>query len=238
MARRTLAGRYPPDASGRVTVVRMAEFAWSTMEPGRRIPFRVARTGPLISWPPPASPPCWERPLPRRPPGWCSTILKGPGRGRKRPARPVRQPLPLLRQCPGISHATRRARCSAMAEHFGANPHVIGWQIDNEYNRVCYCEQCQRHSSRQFLAEKYGSLEALNRTLVDALLEPDLFRLGADPHPGRPAQPRPDAGIQALRHRELPPVPAAAARLLRPHLHAGCLDHAQLHGLVRWLRPL
>jgi beta-galactosidase len=37
----------------------------------------------------------------------------------------------------------------------------IGWQIDNEYNRVCYCERCQRHF-QQYLANKYGSIEALN----------------------------------------------------------------------------
>ena len=39
----------------------------------------------------------------------------------------------------------------AMAERFGENPHVIGWQLDNEYNRVCYCEHCQRN-----FREAYG----------------------------------------------------------------------------------
>jgi beta-galactosidase len=31
-----------------------------------------------------------------------------------------------------------------MAERFSANPYIIGWQIDNEFNRYCYCSDCQR----------------------------------------------------------------------------------------------
>jgi beta-galactosidase len=38
---------------------------------------------------------------------------------------------------------------------------VIGWQLDNEYNRFCYCPRCQA-LFQKFLAERYGSLEALN----------------------------------------------------------------------------
>jgi beta-galactosidase len=48
-----------------------------------------------------------------------------------------------------------------MAERFGDSQHVVGWQIDNEYNRVCYCEHC-RELFRRYLAETYGSLEHLN----------------------------------------------------------------------------
>ena len=51
---------------------------------------------------------------------------------------------------------------SQLAEHFGPNPNVIGWQIDNEYNRVCYCDTC-REAFQQYLAEKYQTLEALNQ---------------------------------------------------------------------------
>jgi beta-galactosidase len=50
---------------------------------------------------------------------------------------------------------------SQLATHFGSNPNVIGWQIDNEYNRVCYCDTCQK-VFQQYLAEKYQTLEALN----------------------------------------------------------------------------
>jgi beta-galactosidase len=49
-----------------------------------------------------------------------------------------------------------------MGKHFGQNENVIGWQLDNEYSRVCYCERCS-NLFRQFLHERYGSLEELNR---------------------------------------------------------------------------
>jgi len=50
----------------------------------------------------------------------------------------------------------------AMAERFGGNPNVIGWQIDNEFNRVCYCERCQA-KFQEFLRDRYSSLDELNR---------------------------------------------------------------------------
>ena len=49
-----------------------------------------------------------------------------------------------------------------MAEHYGENPLVIGWQLDNEYNRVCYCERCKAQF-QQFLGEKYSTLDELNQ---------------------------------------------------------------------------
>jgi beta-galactosidase len=49
-----------------------------------------------------------------------------------------------------------------MARRFGNNPHVIGWQIDNELHGVeCYCSSCQ-HAFRVWLRKKYGSVEKLN----------------------------------------------------------------------------
>jgi len=48
-----------------------------------------------------------------------------------------------------------------MANAFGENPHVIGWQIDNEFSRVCYCPRCQR-LFQEYLAERFGTLEQLN----------------------------------------------------------------------------
>jgi beta-galactosidase len=48
-----------------------------------------------------------------------------------------------------------------MAKRFGTNPNVIGWQIDNEYNRICYCEQCAS-LFQMYLAQRYKTLEQLN----------------------------------------------------------------------------
>jgi len=49
----------------------------------------------------------------------------------------------------------------ALAEHFGSNPKVIGWQIDNEFNRYCYCSRCRR-LFQEYLVQRYGTLEQLN----------------------------------------------------------------------------
>ena len=57
----------------------------------------------------------------------------------------------------------------------------MGWQIDNELN----CETDEFYSEsdtlafREFLQEKYGTLEELNKRLGHPVLEPDLHRLGA-----------------------------------------------------------
>ena len=53
-----------------------------------------------------------------------------------------------------------------LAERYGNNPSVIGWQIDNEpghYGVMDYSENAQA-AFRRWLKEKYGSIEALNKT--------------------------------------------------------------------------
>ncbi|MCI9144194.1 MAG: beta-galactosidase [Lachnospiraceae bacterium] len=49
-----------------------------------------------------------------------------------------------------------------LAEKFAGHPGVIAWHISNEFGGACWCEKCQE-AFREFLKEKYGSLEALNR---------------------------------------------------------------------------
>ncbi len=54
------------------------------------------------------------------------------------------------------------ALVSAMAERYGHDPRVIGWQIDNELRATrCFCQQCQR-DFRGWLKARYGSLDTLN----------------------------------------------------------------------------
>lgn len=48
----------------------------------------------------------------------------------------------------------------AMAEVFGEHDGVIGWQIDNEFGPLCYCDECQRRF-QDWLQDKYGSLDRL-----------------------------------------------------------------------------
>jgi beta-galactosidase len=53
-----------------------------------------------------------------------------------------------------------------LAERYGKNPAVIGWQLDNEFGchdtTRCYCENCAA-AFRVWLQKKYGSLDAFNQ---------------------------------------------------------------------------
>jgi len=50
---------------------------------------------------------------------------------------------------------------NSMAEHFKANPAVIGWQIDNEFGDRCFCSIC-RAEFHKWLQKRYCTLEKLN----------------------------------------------------------------------------
>jgi beta-galactosidase len=53
---------------------------------------------------------------------------------------------------------------TAIADHYHANPHVIGYQLDNEFmaeRPYCYCSTCQGEF-RSWLREKYHTIEAFN----------------------------------------------------------------------------
>ena len=156
--------RWPEDIQLMVeagfTVVRMAEFAWSTLEPAegqfqfdwldRAIALLADAGIASVLGTPTAAPPAW---LVQQHP----TILPIDENGRQ---------VQFGNRChycvnaPEFHTATQHI-VTAMAEHFGPNPHVIGWQLDNEYNRVCYCDRC-RDRFQQYLREKFGSLDALN----------------------------------------------------------------------------
>jgi beta-galactosidase len=156
--------RWPEDIplmrSAGVTVVRMAEFAWSTLEPAQgefhfewldRAIAQLAAAGIVtVLGTPTAAPPAW---LAQSYPD----MLAVDENGRR---------VQFGNRCHYCVnsvefHTATRRLVEAMAKHFGGNTNVIGWQIDNEYNRVCYCEHCQR-LFQQYLAQKFGSLEALN----------------------------------------------------------------------------
>lgn len=156
--------RWPEDirlmkAAG-LTVVRMAEFAWSTMEPSEglynfdwleRAIARLAENDILtVLGTPTAAPPAW---LVTQYPATLAVDETG-------------RRVQFGNRCHACVnspefHAAVERFVTAMAKRFGPNPHVIGWQIDNEYNRVCYCDTC-RLEFQQFLRRKYGSLENLN----------------------------------------------------------------------------
>ena len=147
--------------SAGLTVVRMAEFAWSTMEPSPgkfnfawldRAIEKIAESGIVsVLGTPTAAPPAW---LTHANPD----ILSVDENGRRA------QHGNRCHYCPtspDMLIASRRI-VRAMARHFGKETDIIGWQIDNELGRVCHCERCRR-MFQDFLKECYGSLDSLNQ---------------------------------------------------------------------------
>jgi beta-galactosidase len=144
-----------------LTVVRMGEFAWSTLETSPdRFNFmwleiaieELALSGiQTVLGTPTAAPPAW---LIQMHPDILAVDEHG-------------QRVQFGNRChycvtsPEFHEATRRI-VYEMGMRFGRNANVIGWQLDNEYNRVCYCDRC-RTQFQQFLEARYGSLDALNK---------------------------------------------------------------------------
>jgi beta-galactosidase len=144
-----------------LTVVRMAEFAWSSMEPAagdfhfewlEKAISMLAEAGILtVLGTPTAAPPTW---LVQRFPDLLAVTEQG-------------QRLQVGNRChycvtSSDFHAAAARIVSAMGERFGSNPNVIGWQFDNEFHRVCYCERCQK-KFQEYLEQRYGSLDTLNK---------------------------------------------------------------------------
>jgi len=143
-----------------MTVARMAEFAWSTLEPAesefnfdwldRAISALADADIVSVLGTPTAAPPAW---LVQQHPDLMAVDESG-------------RRVQFGNRChycvnsPEF-HAAAGRIVGAMAERWGDNPHVIGWQLDNEYHRVCYCDRC-RGLFQRYLAEKFGSLDALN----------------------------------------------------------------------------
>ena len=76
---------------------------------------------------------------------------------------------------------------SAIAEHFGENPNIIGWQIDNEVGHEgsdrCICENCRREWHR-WLEQKYLRIDDLNRAWGTVFWSTTYARFDQVPVPG------------------------------------------------------
>lgn len=148
-----------------VTIVRMAEFSWSKWEP-REGEFHfedldeaieiLGREGiDCILGTPTAAPPKWI--IDRNPE---IQPMDAEGRryffgGRHHDC----QSNPVYRE-----HIRRFV--TAFARHYAQNPHVVGWQVDNElgnsHGNLCYCPSCEKRF-RQWLKQKYQTIERLNQ---------------------------------------------------------------------------
>lgn len=161
--------RWPIDAKMMkemgIQIVRMGEFSWQMFEP-REGEFHfdildeaidvLAKEGiDVILGTPSASPPAWivEQNPEIQPMDRNGHIRHFGGRHHDCQSNPA------YRQ-----HIRRYV--TAFAAHFAENPHVVGWQIDNElgnsHNDLCYCENCEKNF-RAWLKDKYQTVEELNR---------------------------------------------------------------------------
>jgi beta-galactosidase len=146
-------------AEAGLSIVRLGEFAWARLEPSRgeldlewldeSIGILAARGLDVVLGTPTAAPPAWlveasPEILPVRPEGRVRF-------GHRR------------HYCPNQPsfHAATESIVSVLAERFGRDQRVIGWQIDNELGGRCLCDTCAA-VFQGWLRERYGSLEALN----------------------------------------------------------------------------
>ena len=146
-----------------IQVIRIAEFAWSKVEPyegvftyeffDRFLDLAREKGMKVIFCTPTATPPAW---LTEKYPEVLNGTIDGllfrhGGRRHYNYNSPVYQ-------------EKTRIITEAFASHYGPHPAVIGWQIDNELN----CERDEFYSEsdtaafRVFLQKKYGSLDKLN----------------------------------------------------------------------------
>ena len=149
-----------------VNIVRMAEFAWDLMEPEEgRYDFTIfdetinhlGRHGiSTILCTPTATPPRWLTAAHPQ-------ILRENANG-----------VPMVhgsrQHCCHMNPLFRqysRAITRTMADHLQDNPHVVGWQTDNEMHchfAECHCDACQTAFQRYLRRKFANDVGALNRT--------------------------------------------------------------------------
>jgi beta-galactosidase len=142
-------------------VVRIAEFAWSRMEPeegkfdfawlDRAIAAAKAHGMMVVIGTPTAAPPAW---LTQKYPEVLRVDENGAHAGhggRKHFSFESARYLAFCRQI-----------AAELAKRYGHDPAVVGWQIDNEIGAPSFDEESVA-AWHAFLAKRYGSIDALNR---------------------------------------------------------------------------
>lgn len=165
--------RWPTDArlmrEAGFTVARLGEFAWSRMEPQSdcfdfdwldRVISILSREGiRIILGTPTAGPPAWLVNAHGGQPD-CRQVyedgIRWEAGGRSL-------------CCVNHPHFIERSRriAGALGRHFAGNPHVIGFQLDNElgmFGARCHCPHCTAQF-RDWLRAKHGTIAALNARL-------------------------------------------------------------------------
>jgi beta-galactosidase len=187
--------RWPEDArlmaEAGFNLVRLAEFAWSRMEPqagqydfswlDRAISILADQDIRIVLGTPTASPPPWL--MAQHPEAF---LVREDGQrktyGNRREYCPNN---------PAYQGYSRRI-VAQMAQHYAMHPSVIGWQIDNEFGDRCYCPVCAQ-AFRAWLCQRYGTLDELNErwgtifwshVYTDWQQIPVPATTGASPNPG------------------------------------------------------
>lgn len=146
--------------------VRLMEFAWSILEPKKGkfdfslfdevIRLCAKEELQVILGTPTATTPAWLAEMD-------PSIIQAHPSGRTRDWGSRREP------CFNSSAFTKHADriVEAVAKHYGNNPAVAGWQVDNEISHegsdICVCDNCKK-AWHAWLKEKYSTIDALNRT--------------------------------------------------------------------------
>jgi beta-galactosidase len=149
-----------------IRMVRIGEFAWSSMEPregvfqfdwlAHAIEKAAAHHIVTVLGTPTDAPPAW---LTEKYPETLNVDANG-----RRASHGMRRQ---------FSYGSTRYRelsrliVSKMAERFGANSNVVGWQIGNEFTDDSYDPESRRRF-HQWLAAKYKTLDELNRRWTTA----------------------------------------------------------------------
>lgn len=143
-------------------IVHMGEFAWFSMEPAEGdikldwlsecVEMAASRQLDVILCTPTAAPPIW---LVQKHPQ--VLILDRHGGCQRFGGRRHYSPT-----SPDMHDATARI-VSVLAERFAGNRSVIGWQIDNEYSGPFDQNDHAHQAFRQWLQDRYGTLDELNR---------------------------------------------------------------------------
>ncbi len=146
-----------------IKVVRIAEFAWSRMEPSenhfdfdwleRAINLAAKHDIVSVLGTPTGAPPAW---LTHKYPDTLRVDEKG------------QRAVHGNRAHGSVASPRYREFCRQIAEqmalHFGHNPNVVGWQIDNEYGYANMSfDDTTQHLFQKWLQAKYKSLDQLNQ---------------------------------------------------------------------------
>jgi len=226
-ARWTEDGRLMAEAG--FNIVRLAEFAWATMEPeagrfdfawlDRAIALLAERGMKVMLGTPTASPPPWL--MAGRP-----ELFRVRHDGERVTFGNRRE------YCPNHPdyHAATRRIVAAMAARYADHPAVIAWQIDNEFGDRCYCPTCIA-AFQAWLRQRYDSLDALNHawgTIFWSHTYSDWDQIPAPAATG--GSPNPGLALDYARFMSNSYV--AYQRLQLEILHARCPRQPVTHNLM------